>query len=41
MGTLAPMAGEDLATEKPNGADAQLPEKLDAGALFILKSRGN
>lgn len=40
MGTLAPMTGDTSATEKENGAGVGPPKKLDAGALFILKSRG-
>ena len=41
MSTLAPMIGDTSATVKENGAGVGPPEKLDAGALFVLKSRGN
>lgn len=41
MGTLAPITGDTTATEKENGAGVGPPKKLDAGALFILKSRGS
>lgn len=43
MGTVAPISGKlSPADDKeviPTG-DASTPKKLDAGALFVLKSRG-
>lgn len=43
MGTEAPTSGGDVAArEKENGGGAHVlsPAELDAGALFVLKSRG-
>lgn len=41
MGTEAPTSGDAAAREKQNGgAHVQSTAELDAGALFVLKSRG-
>ncbi|KAL0538625.1 hypothetical protein IC582_022775 [Cucumis melo] len=42
MGTLAPVSGGGAAADKENGgAHVQSTPELDAGALFVLKSRGS
>ncbi|XP_021295760.1 GABA transporter 1-like isoform X2 [Herrania umbratica] len=40
MGTVAPNSNDLSSTDKENGV-VQYPEELDAGALFVLKSRGS
>ncbi|WRX13130.1 Amino acid transporter [Theobroma cacao] len=40
MGTVAPNSNDLSSTDKENGV-VQSPEELDAGALFVLKSRGS
>lgn len=41
MGTKEPISGDIMAREKESGdAHVQLTVELDAGALFVLKSRG-